>query len=176
MLTIQKITDFDTLTFNWLQTRRLTYSHLALISRAISRLGDGLLYVVIGVAFAVFDAEHGQAFLVAGLLAFLVELPVYWLLKNTIKRPRPSSLKGFEAVIVPSDTFSFPSGHSAAAFLFATLLAVFYPALAGVGYVLAGMIGFSRVMLGVHYPTDIAAGAALGICCAELAMLIGFAL
>jgi len=172
MLTIQKITDLDTLTFNWIQARRLTYRQLASVSRAISRLGDGLLYVAIGAVFALFDAQHGMDFLAVGLLAYLIELPLYWVLKNTVRRPRPSSLDGFKAVIVPSDTFSFPSGHSAAAFLFATVLAVYYPSLALVGYILACLIGFSRVMLGVHYPTDIAVGAALGISCAELSLLI----
>ena len=65
---------------------------------------------------------------------------------------------------------SFPSGHTAAAFVFATLVAAFYPPFALPAYLMATLIGFSRVMLGVHYPSDIAAGALLGVVCCETAL------
>lgn len=171
MVLLQKITAFDIGAFNWLQARREMYKGLSQTSRFISRLGDGFLYVLFGGLAALLEERTGLEFLLVGLIAFAVELPLYILLKNTIRRVRPcSSGNGcVKAVIEPSDQFSFPSGHSAAAFVFATVLAHFYPAFALPAYFVAALIGFSRIMLGVHYPTDIIAGAALGVICAELA-------
>jgi undecaprenyl-diphosphatase len=65
-------------------------------------------------------------------------------------------------VITPADRFSFPSGHATAAFLFAGLAAVSFPVLAPFAYVWASLIALSRVVLGVHFPSDILAGALLG--------------
>jgi len=160
---LQKINAVDTRAFFWCNG----YGQHAPVmagSRWISRLGDGGLYVVLGLTLAVWEPQDGRAFLLAGLLAYSIELPLYLLLKNTIRRDRPCHrLTGFCAAIEPSDRFSFPSGHTAAAFVFAMLLARFYPSLMLPGFVLALLIGSSRVLLGVHYPSDIAAGALLGI-------------
>ena len=79
-------------------------------------------------------------------------------------------ITGVAALIEPSDKFSFPSGHTAAAFVFAAVLAAFYPLLALPAFVLATLIGLSRVMLGVHYPGDIVAGAVLGLLSAAAAL------
>lgn len=163
MSRLQKINAVDTRAFFWCNS----YGQHAPVmagSRWISRLGDGGLYIVLGLALAVWEPLDGRAFLLAGVLAYSIELPLYLLLKNTIRRDRPCHrLPGFCAAIEPSDRFSFPSGHTAAAFVFAMLLARFYPSLMLPGFVLALLIGSSRVLLGVHYPSDIAAGALLGI-------------
>lgn len=69
--------------------------------------------------------------LVAGDVAFAIELPLYKLLKNSVKRHRPrEALSEIGWRISPSDKFSFPSGHTAAAFFTATLLTYFLPILA----------------------------------------------
>jgi undecaprenyl-diphosphatase len=69
----------------------------------------------------------------------------------------------------PSDTHSFPSGHSATSFACATVLSYYAPRLRVLFYVLASLIAFSRVYNGMHYPTDVLAGALLGV-------LVGLAL
>lgn len=93
-------------------------------------------------------------------MAFAVELPVYWVLKNSFKRERPRNLPVF---ITPSDRYSLPSGHTAAAFLMAETVAVFYPMMLWIAFIWAGFIGASRLLLGVHYLTDLIAGAGLGL-------------
>ena len=144
--------------YGWLQAR---------ISRLVSRTGDGPLYLLLALALLGLDGEWGREFLLTGLQAFAIELPLYWLLKNSIRRERPNGLPVF---IRPSDKYSLPSGHTAAAFLMASLLAAFYPAMAVVVFVWAGCIGASRLLLGVHYLTDLIAGALLGSGCALLVL------
>lgn len=169
---IEKMTAYDTRALYWVVSRP-NARQAANMARLVSRLGDGPLYAVIGALLALVDTTSGLNFLMHGLLAFLVELPLYLLLKNTIRRSRPAdALDSLSAFIKPSDKFSFPSGHTAAAFVMATLLTAFYPLLAPVVFPLAIMIGLSRVMLGVHFPSDIAAGAVLGSLCAGLALLL----
>ena len=86
--------------------------------------------------------------LLAGLIAFSIELPVYFFLKKKVGRPRPKdTIVGVHVWIVPSDQFSFPSGHTAAAFLMATLLAAVFPSLTTWVFSWAAMIGLSRLLL-----------------------------
>jgi undecaprenyl-diphosphatase len=95
------------------------------------------------------------------------------LLKKSLKRERPCHhISDLSAYIVPSDKFSLPSGHTAAAFLMASLVAHFYPTLGVVAYIWASCIGCSRVLLGVHYPSDILAGVLLGLGISTISLLI----
>ena len=129
----------------------------------ISRSADGQLYGFIG---SILLALHGRTeirMFFATLIAFAFELTIYKLLKNGIRRPRPfdeSDLIHF--LIAPPDQYSFPSGHTAAAFLMAIILSVGLPQFGVTLFILAGLVGISRIYLGVHYPTDVVMGAVLG--------------
>ncbi len=70
---------------------------------------------------------------------------------------------GFEALIVAPDRFSFPSGHACAAMAVAVAYAWAFPAFAVPLLLAALLVGFSRVMLGVHYPGDVAVGQAIAL-------------
>lgn len=84
--------------------------------------------------------------------------------KVIVHRHRP-----FETQIgPPSNTHSFPSGHSATSFACATVLAVYAPRWRVTFFLLATLIAFSRVYNGMHYPTDVLAGALLGVLTALL--------
>jgi undecaprenyl-diphosphatase len=90
-------------------------------------------------------------------------------LKNTCRRLLPpQAIPAFCASIIASDEFSFPSGHTAAAFLLATMSVLFFGAIAAQMFICATAIASSRVILGVHFPTYTLAGASLGIAIAHL--------
>jgi len=165
MKLLYSIHKYDVFMFSWLINTRV-YIALTKVSRYLSKTGDGQLYLlVIGVLYWHEGIE--SRCLQAVLLAFLIERPVYFVLKNSLKRNRPeAALKNFHSIITPSDQFSFPSGHTSAAFMMATLLGYYFPPLIIPLYCWATLVGCSRVVLGVHFPTDILVGALLGICTA----------
>lgn len=138
----------------------------ARVSRLISRTGDGPLYAVLA-ALLWWQGEAERELVRLALLAFAIELPLYLLLKNSLKRQRPVGLPVF---ITPSDRYSLPSGHTAAAFLMATILATAFPLWAPLLFGWAALVGASRLLLGVHYLSDLVAGALLGGGCAVLAL------
>ena len=97
------------------------------------------------------------------VLAFAVERAVYWVLKNTCRRNRPQdAIEEFTSFIIPSDKFSFPSGHTSAAFLFTVLVASQQPVLLPPLVLWSSCVAMSRIFLGVHFPTDTLVGAVLG--------------
>jgi undecaprenyl-diphosphatase len=89
--------------------------------------------------------------------------------KNLLCRARPSAesagafFSGFPCFPVPYALASFPSGHATTAFALATALSLWYPRSTIVWLVLATVVGWSRVALGSHFPSDVVAGAVLGI-------------
>lgn len=161
----------DTFLFHWIFN--WTAQRNCKVIKLISKTGDGHLYLAVGLILWAFDPKDGPLFLYTALLAYALELPIYVLLKKSFKRQRPCELMGYlNAHIKPSDKFSLPSGHTAAAFLMASLLAHFYPSVSIIVYAWAGVIGLSRILLGVHYPSDILAGATLGITISFLSLNI----
>lgn len=149
----------------------LCHQRIKQISVAVSKTGDGYLYAILAAYLYITDVSNADVFFYITLAAFALELPLYLALKNTLKRARPfNSISNFDSHISPSDKFSMPSGHTAAAFVFATMISTFFPTWGLFAYAWASLIGLSRVVLGVHFPGDIIAGALLGYACAEFAL------
>ena len=169
MKLITTIHQYDVSMFTWCMNRK----HLNLfaeISRRISQTGDGYLYALLGVYLLCSSLALDRMFLIVALLAFGIERPLYFVLKNGLRRDRPQEAIGIQSFIIPSDRFSFPSGHTSGAFLMATLITYFHPALGIPVYIWSSLVGLSRIFLGVHFPTDILVGMLMGISMACLSL------
>ena len=121
------------------------------------------LWLLIAAALTVFGGSRGRKAAGRGLVAITIAAAVAnGPAKLLVRRRRPSSRSQPTLIRMPRST-SFPSGHSAAAFAFATGACAELPMLAPVLVPLAGVVAYSRVHTGVHYPSDVAAGMAIGI-------------
>lgn len=148
-------------------------SFLPAFFRVISFIGDGYFYGIYLVYLYFADINSFKPALWIVLIAIAIELPIYWLLKNTIRRIRPFNAHlEVENMVYPLDEFSFPSGHTSAAFMVAMILTHFSPFLAIPIFLFATLVGISRIYLGVHYPSDILGGMIYGTSVAQIAILI----
>jgi undecaprenyl-diphosphatase len=136
---------------------------LRVYAMAATRAGDGWLWCAIALAILFFGGEDRIAALAgAGVSAALSVLLFLWL-KRLTGRPRPCHVEPHcWATLLPPDQFSFPSGHTMTAFAIAIPLMLFYPALTiGLAFC-AFSIAISRILLGMHFLSDVIAGALLG--------------
>lgn len=129
----------------------------------VSRLGDGVAWYLTLAALpflrgsgAVLPSAHMAVTALAGV-------GIYKVLKRTLGRPRPyASCRAVRALVRPLDAGSFPSGHTLHAVMFTVMLGRYEPALLLLAVPFAVSVALSRVILGLHYPSDVAAGALLG--------------
>lgn len=131
---------------------------------AATRMGDGWLWYSLGAILLAFGGMRGHAAVGAAGSAAILGIFVFKLLKKISHRPRPCEIHPHcWSTILPPDKFSFPSGHTMTAFSIALAVSYFYPTLEWPLYFLALSISFSRIVLGMHFLSDVLAGALLGI-------------
>lgn len=143
------------------------------LMRAASRLGDGVFwYVLMGSLVA----WHGLAALPAVLhmiAAGLAGTLLYKWLKGATERPRPYQVcPTICCLTAPLDRFSFPSGHTLHAVVFSLVATAYYPALGWLVWPFTALVAASRLVLGLHYMSDVAVGALLGASVAALTLML----
>lgn len=141
--------------------------------RVCSRLGDGVFWYSL---IAVLPLHYGWQGLQASLHMLLIAglgLLIYKWLKTRTVRPRPCAVSQHVTQHTAAlDQFSFPSGHTLHAVCFSTVLLAYFPGLALLVVPFTFLVAVSRPVLGVHYPSDVLAGAALGYLLAEGSLLL----
>lgn len=164
------ITDFDISIMRFLQENIRT-DILNDIFRFITHLGDvGWLWIVIGIALLFSKKTRPAGFTM--LFALLINLIITNItLKNLIGRARPFTVNdAIIPLIERPSSFSFPSGHTSGAFSAMLALYKWVPKKIGIpAVILAVLVGFSRIYLGVHYPTDVLGGILVGVISSALA-------
>ena len=142
----------------WSQSRTLRH-----FFRCVSRLGDGLFWYALMAGLLVADGTDALPAVTHMALAGLCGTLVYKWLKEAIHRPRPHhALPNILCLTVPLDRFSFPSGHTLHAVVFSLVAAAYYPVLAWLVFPFAALVAMSRLILGLHYPSDVIAGSLIG--------------
>jgi undecaprenyl-diphosphatase len=128
-----------------------------------TRGGDGWLWYAMGLMILLFGGEQRFLAVGAGAVAAGTGIMVFLKLKKVTGRKRPCAIEPHcWATLLPPDQFSFPSGHTITAFSIALTLSHFYPSLA-VGLIFCAVsIAASRILMGMHFLSDVLAGAAIG--------------
>jgi len=143
--------------------RAIRFRALLYLFRGVSWLGDGIFWysLMLALLLALGAAAALPVLHMAG--TGLACTLLYRLLKTGTLRPRPFEVHAHIAAgAAPLDKFSFPSGHTLHAVGFSLVAAAYYPALAPLLSAMTLAVAASRIVLGLHYPSDVAAGAALG--------------
>ena len=126
-------------------------------------LGDaGALFIILAVILLLFRTTRRAGGTALTAMTF----------KPLVSRARPwVAMENFAVLVTSSDPNSFPSGHTCAAFAFAVALCMTQPQrwAKGAALALAALMGFSRLYVGVHFPSDVLAGAVIGSLCGLLA-------
>lgn len=129
----------------------------------ISRLGDGVFWYGLMAALIVVDGLDGLAVSAHMAATGVIALTLYKLLKRWTRRPRPfASDIRIRAWVAPLDEFSFPSGHTLHAVAFSIVAIAHYPVLAALLIPFTASVAVSRVVLGLHYPSDVLAALGIG--------------
>ena len=155
----------------WVQ-ENLRCDTLTPIVKFITMLGNaGILWIILSALFLCFKSTRKIGVMTSLSLIFDL-LSVNILIKNIVARTRPYEvIEGLTSVIGPQSDFSFPSGHTAASFAFATVILLTAPKKYSIPtLIVATLIALSRIYLGVHYPTDILGGIVIGVICGILAV------
>jgi len=134
-----------------------------------TRLGDGWIWYSAAVLILIFGGPQRYAAVASSALAAIVGIFVFKALKRLSQRPRPCQIEPHcWSKVLPPDKFSFPSGHTMTASSVALVLTYFYPGLEFPLIFLALSIALSRIVLGMHFLSDVLAGVILGValgCC-----------
>lgn len=141
--------------------------------RMASRLGDGVFWYTLMAALLLQyqgEALHAVLHMIAvGLLG----TAIYKFIKGKTLRPRPFNVyPAIKCVGKTLDQFSFPSGHTMHATAFSIVVLAYYPGLFWLVVPFAVLVGLSRPILGLHYPSDVVAGAALGALLAVVSLSV----
>jgi len=171
-LPLQRINRYDVelCVFCNRQSRNFTVRNLF---RFASRLGDGVFWYTLMAALLIRYQTAALPAVLHMLAVAAVGTIIYKLIKGKTLRPRPFNV--YPAIVCVGktlDQFSFPSGHTMHAVAFSIVVVAYFPALLWLVTPFALLVALSRPILGLHYPSDVLAGAVLGAVIAILSLQI----
>ena len=156
---------------------------LTAIMRPITHLGDkGIFWIILTLILLAFRKTRKAGICSMFALLFMVVLN-NGIIKHLVDRIRPYEvIESLKILVAKPDDASFPSGHTASSFASCTALLLSLPMVTDrrrarictvAAYILAVLIAFSRLYVGVHYPTDVLGGIVIGILCGAAGYFVG---
>ena len=166
-----KLKKFDDL-FIELINEKMNTKHLDRFMYKITDLG-GAIYTSLFLFILILLGNQKMKYIgFEALTSLTISQGIVYLLKKALSRERPYKIiEHLNTFGIDMKDYSFPSGHTTASFTIATTIALNMPRISIYIFVLAMIIGISRIYLGVHYPTDVAAGIFLGL---SVSLLVHF--
>lgn len=159
----EKVFDFDMKLCGFFN-RACHYNFIKLFFSAISRLGNGMFWYALMLLLPLFYGLEAVLVVAQMLIAGLSGTFIYLYLKKHTKRPRPYAVNGgIELGAQPLDQYSFPSGHTLHAVGFSIIVCYYYPEFITSLISVSVLVAFSRMILGLHYPSDVLVGAGIGL-------------
>jgi len=144
--------------------RACRYNIIQILFSIISRLGNGLFWYILMLGLPVIYGLSAIPVVLQMVLSGLLGLLIYKYIKNNTERLRPYMVnETIKLGTQPLDQFSFPSGHTLHAVGFTNTLCFYYPELTIVLFPVTGLVAASRMILGLHYPSDVLVGAFIGL-------------
>lgn len=135
------------------------------IFASASYLGNGLLWYVLMLLLLISDGISAVPLVLTMAAVGISCTVVYKILKSSTMRPRPCAVSSaLFRTVEPLDRFSFPSGHTLHAVAFTSLVVAYYPGLGWFLIPFTVIVAASRLVLGLHYPSDVLVGALIGLC------------
>jgi undecaprenyl-diphosphatase len=129
----------------------------------VSWLGDGKVWYLLMVALPLLYGDKGVATSWAMVQVGFLNFALYRMIKRVTGRARPCAVSADITLGTPPlDQYSFPSGHTMHAVAFSLVVMAHHPEFAGVLMAFSSLIASSRIILGLHYPTDVVAGGLIG--------------
>ena len=141
--------------------------------RIVSRLGDGVFWYTLMIVLLLEDGAAALPAVLHMIAVGLLGTAIYKFIKGKTLRPRPYNV--YPAIVCAGktlDQFSFPSGHTIHAVAFSIVAVSWYPALLWLVTPFSVLVALSRPILGLHYPSDVLAGAALGAAIAGISLTL----
>jgi undecaprenyl-diphosphatase len=146
----------------WLHRASDNRSAVGLLT-AVSRLSNGMIWYAAILVLPWVTSPEGTACALRMTLLGLVNLALYKVFKRHFARPRPFvECPGIRECTPSLDEYSFPSGHVLHAVGFSVILCAYFPGLSWILWPFGLLVALSRVVLGLHYPSDVVVGAAMG--------------
>lgn len=153
--------------------RACHYSMINKVFSVISRLGNGVFWYILMLLLPLFYGLEAIVIVVQMIVAGLSGTLVYLYLKKRTERPRPYAInESIKVGAQPLDQYSFPSGHTLHAIGFSTIVCYYYPEFIGLLIPVSILVAVSRMILGLHYPSDVLVGAGIGFSTAIMVLSI----
>jgi undecaprenyl-diphosphatase len=140
-----------------------TRPYLRVAARVVNQLGNGWLFGALAIAMPIALGARGWGFVRSVAIALALGFAMYPFIKKALARVRPCHAEtSLDAGVRPLDRYSCPSGHSMTAAIFVVPLVLLFPIAAPLFLAVWLLIGWSRLALGHHYPSDVVFGGAIG--------------